>query len=97
MEAHPIDLKLIDSRTKNVYEAVIVAARRARQINEENRIEYNTIINNIIPGPEDEFDERANPEMLKIALEFEKRDKPHQIALAELIGDGIGYRYKDEE
>jgi DNA-directed RNA polymerase subunit K/omega len=97
MEARPIDLKIVDSLTKNLYEAVIVAARRARQIGEENRLEYNTIINSIIPGPEDEFDERANPEMLKIALEFEKRDKPHQIALSELMGDGIGYRYKDDE
>jgi DNA-directed RNA polymerase omega subunit len=97
MEAHPIELKIVDSRTKNLYEAVIVASRRARQINEENRIEYNTVVNTIIPGPEDEFDERANPELLKIAQEFEKRDKPHQIALKELIDGGISYRYKDEE
>lgn len=97
MEAHPIDLKTVDSRTKNLYEAVIVAARRARQINDDNRLEYNTIVNTIVPGPEDEFDERANPELLKIAQEFEKRDKPHQIALQELIDEGIEYRYKDEE
>lgn len=97
MEAHPIELKTVNSLTKNLYEAVIVAARRARQINEENRLEYNTIVNTIVPGPEDEFDERANPELLKIAQEFEKRDKPHQIALSELLDDRIKYRYKDEE
>ena len=97
MEAHPIELKTVDSRTKNLYEAVIVAARRARQINEDNRLEYNTIVNNIVPGPEDEFDERVNPELLKIAQEFEKRDKPHQIALNELIKGEIGYRYKDDD
>ena len=92
-----ISLENLQKDTDSIYEAVVIMTKRARQINDDNRLEYNTIVNTIVPGPEDEFDERANPELLKIAQEFEKRDKPHQIALQELIDEGIEYRYKEED
>ncbi|MBN1301816.1 MAG: DNA-directed RNA polymerase subunit omega [Melioribacteraceae bacterium] len=96
MNLSPIDLKLIDSKTKNIYEAVIVASRRARQINDEYRLEYNTLVNNLIPGPEDEFDDRVNPDLIKISQEIESRLKPHQKSLVELMDDHVEYRYKED-
>ena len=38
----PVDLRRIEGIASNVYEAIIVAGKRARQINDDNRLEYNT-------------------------------------------------------
>ena len=43
MEINPIDLREIDKRAGNVYEGIIVSAKKARQINSENKIEFNPI------------------------------------------------------
>lgn len=94
MEVHPIELKKIEQKTNNIYEAVIVASRRARQINDQNRLEYNTMVNNLVTGPEDDFDDRANPDLVRISVEFEKREKSHIQALYELVEKGVEYRYK---
>lgn len=97
MPINPINLRKVEAHTKNVYEAVIVAAKRARQINDENRLEYNTQLSTIIPSIEDEFEERGNPDQERISLEYEKREKSHLRALGELIDGEISFRYKDEE
>ncbi len=95
MEFSPVDLKDLEKRTNNIYEAVIVAAKRARQVNDENRLEYNTILNPLSITTDDDFEEKENPEVLKTSLEFENRPKPHLIATQEILDDKIEYRYKE--
>lgn len=98
MEINPTDLVKIDSRASNIYEAIIVTAQRARQINEEWRIEYNTMLNTMNPdGLDDEFEEKANQDRLNISQEFEKRAKPHMTALKMICDEGIKFRNRDEE
>jgi len=95
MGIEPIDLREIDQNTSNIYEAVIVAAKKARQINNENRLEYNArlgLINN--KGLEDDIEDLQNEDQLKISLEFEKKSKPHTQALNDLLKSQIEYRYK---
>jgi hypothetical protein len=48
-------------------------------------------------GHEDEFEERENPEQMKLSLDFEKREKAHIQALKELVDSKIEYRYKNEK
>jgi hypothetical protein len=75
MEVTPVDLRKIDEKTKNVYEAVIVAAKRARQINDELKIEFNAVLSTIPAGPSDENGEDVtNPAQMKISLNL-KREK----------------------
>ena len=93
----PIDLRRIEGIASNVYEAIIVAGKRARQINDDNRLEYNTILNSLAIGTDDDFEEKENPDQLKAALEFEKRQKPHHDAMARLLDGNIEFRYKEEE
>ena len=96
MEARPIDLREIDEKADNVYEAIIVAAKRARQINDEKKIEFNALISTIPDTTgDDESEDIDNPEQLKIALELEKREKPHTQAVNELLDGDIGYEYKE--
>jgi len=97
MPIKPIDLRKLEENASNVYEAVIVAARRARQINDENRLEFNTLLSTMIPTIEDEFEERGNPDQERISLEFEKREKSHLRALQELIDGKLKFRYRDKD
>lgn len=95
MNINPVDLRQIDQRAANVYEAIIVAAKRARQLNDENKIEFNALINSIPQtAGEDDAEDVTNPHQLKLALELEKREKPHLQALNELLEGKIEYRYK---
>lgn len=92
----PIDLRSIDDKAANIYEAIIVSAKRARQINDENKIELNALLSTIPETVGDEESEDIdNPAQLKISQEMEKRDKPHLQALNELLDGDIPYEYKD--
>jgi len=96
MFIEPVDLRQIDKEAANIYEAAIVAAKRARQINDENKIEYNALISTIpTTAGDEEGEEFDNPAQLKIALDFEKREKPHIQALHELLESEIEFSFKD--
>lgn len=95
MHISPIDLREIDKRASNVYEAIIVSAKRARQINDENKIEFNALLNTIPETTtDDDIEDITNPAQLKIALELEKKNKPHLQALEELLQGKIDFEYK---
>lgn len=95
MNINPVDLKIIESRAANVYEAIIVAAKRARLINDENKIEFKALLETIPQsGMDDDSEDVTNQDQLKMALDFEKREKPHLQALEELLENKIQYRYK---
>ena len=96
MRLNPVELKKVEEHTANVYEAVIVAAKKARLINDENKLEFNTLLNTIMAGREDEFEEKENPDQMRISVQFERKPKPHLLALNELIDKGIEFRYKEE-
>jgi len=96
MEIKPVDLRTIDERASNVYEAIIVSAKRARVVNDENKIEYNALISTIpTSGTDDESEDIENPAQLKISLDFEKKEKPHVQAVQELLDGKIEYFYKN--
>ena len=95
MDITPIDLRDIDKRAENVFEAICVAALRARQINTENKIEFNAMLNTIpTTGSEEEAEDVTNPVQLKMAIDFEKKPKPQLQALNELLDGDIEYKYK---
>lgn len=93
----PTDLAKIEQHTSNIYEAVIVSSKRARQINNETRLEFNTLINSLVSEADEDFEERENPDQLRISLEFEKREKPQLQALQEVIDGNVEFRYKETE
>ena len=97
MAIQPIDLRKLEVKTANIHEAVVIAGKKARQINDENRLEFNQLVSTIIPAIEDEFEERGNPDQERISLQFEKLEKPHLRALNELVASEFEFRYKDAE
>jgi len=94
MEINPIDLREIDEKAGNVYEGIIVTSKRARQINSENKIEFNALLSTIPEATtDDENEDIDNPAQLKMALEMEKREKPHLQALKEFLGGKVDFEY----
>jgi DNA-directed RNA polymerase subunit K/omega len=98
MAIKPIDLRALDTKTANVYEAIVVASKRARQVNDEIKTEFNSYLNSIpSKGLDDESEDIDNPDQLKVSLEFEKREKPHIQSLDELLDGKVPYRYKNKD
>jgi DNA-directed RNA polymerase subunit K/omega len=98
MPIKPIDLELFLSKAKNVHEAIVATSKRARQVNDETKIEFNQRVEMFAPKLEVEGEEtEVNPDQLKVSLEFEKRPKPTDIALDELMQGHLEWRYKEKE
>ena len=96
MQITPIDLREIDNCADNIYEAIIVSALRARQVNDEVKIEFNALLSTIPESTtDDESEDIDNPAQLKISQDMEKRKKPHIQALDELLKEETKFRYKD--
>jgi DNA-directed RNA polymerase subunit K/omega len=98
MPIRPIDLELFSQNAKNVHEAIVSASKRARQISEEQKIEFNQRISLFTTKSDPETEESdVNPDQLKVSLEFEKRPKPTDVALNELLSGMLTWRYKEKE
>lgn len=101
MPIKPIEISVLESKAANVYEAIVVLSKRSRQINEETKLEFNQRVETIqalaptVNAEEEETE--SNPDQLKISLEFEKRPKPTEEAIAELMNDQLDHRYKETE
>lgn len=94
MSVQTINLEEFERNAENIYEAVVIASKRARQINDEMKIELNQRLEPII-AKETEDDTIMNQDKMNISMEFEKRDKPSVKAIKELEQDEIKFRYRD--
>ncbi len=101
MAVKPIAMHEFLAQAGNIYEAIIVAAKRSRQIHDDMKIELSQQLEtlkalNATPEPEDDTEVTiANPDQLKISLEFEKRPKPTELAINEVKEKKVPYRYKE--
>ena len=102
MSVRPVDLVKITPENVGLYEAIIIAAQRARQINQEIRIQLNQQLETLAQltttiEAEEEVDTGANPDQLRISLEFEKGPKATELALEEMQQGSVAWRYKETE
>ena len=96
MEINPIDLRRFEELASNIYEAAIVIAKKARDINSNNKLEFNSVLSTLTGGIEDEFDDKENPDQLRLSVEFESRKKPHLIATEQLLEKQLEFYYKED-
>lgn len=94
MAIKTVDLEKFEKNAENLYEAVAIASRRARQINDELKLELNQRLEPI-NAKEVEDEAIMNQDKLNISLEFEKREKPTIQASKEMVDDEISFRYRD--
>lgn len=96
MPIKPLETEVLETKAGNVYEAIVITAKRARQINDEMKIEYSQRLQPLME--KDEEDETIiSKDKMNISLDFEKRLKPTEIATAELLDNKLEFRLRTEE
>ena len=98
MAIKTLDTAQLASKIGNLYEATVILSKRARQIATHTKAELDTKLSyfedfGLEPG--DEL--RTNEDQLRISLEYEKRPKPTEVAIEELLNDEIYYRNPSAE
>lgn len=96
MTIKPIDIEDLESKAGNIYEAVVVAAKRSRQINDEQKLEHNQRLEPLKEKEEDD-ENVVSKDKMNISLDFEGRKKPTEDALNELLDDNLEFRERTEE
>ncbi len=77
----------------NLYEATVILSKRARQISTHTKAELDTKLSYFEDFGLEPVDEiRPNDDQLRISLEYEKRAKPTETAIGEMLNEEIYYR-----
>jgi DNA-directed RNA polymerase subunit K/omega len=96
MPIKPLEIEVLESKAGNIYEAIVITAKRARQINDEMKIEYSQRLQPLME--KDEEDETiVSKDKMNISLDFEKRLKPTDVGIWELLDDDLEFRMRTEE
>ena len=90
------DLAANDRKTDNIYESVMVVAKRANQISVEIKQELNRKLEEFAYYTDNLEEVFENPEQIEISKYFERLPKPSLIALQELDEDKIYHRINEE-
>ena len=90
MAIKPVSLRKIEEKTKNIYEAVVVMSKRARQINQERYEEQ--VIEESEELEMDVFDELPDikPE------DYEEKEKVTTKAMNEFLEGEVNWRVLDD-
>ena len=91
------DVDALAEQTGSLYEAVAILAKRARQVASNERAELEEKLSYFEGfGPEME-DAQMSEEQTRTSLEFERRPKPPEIAIREMLNQEVYYRNPHEE
>lgn len=91
------DLNDLTAQTSSIYEAVVILSKRARQISADEKAELETKLSYYEGfGPEME-DARMAEEQARVSVEFEKRPKPTETAIEQMLDHEVYFRYTDQE
>jgi hypothetical protein len=88
-----IDTDRLARETGNIYEAVAILSKRARQVAARTKVELDqklSYFDELTLEPTDDL--RTNEDQLRISLEYERRPKSGAVAIAELNQGEIYYR-----
>ncbi|CUS97860.1 DNA-directed RNA polymerase subunit omega [Candidatus Chrysopegis kryptomonas] len=109
MGIKPLDLKKIQEIAGNTYEAIVIMAKRARQINDERKVNFNKRLEELRAlkaqqqqATQEEtpkhYDEEQTPkapiEQLQIAEEFDQLPKPTDAAIQEYLEGKLEWNYE---
>ena len=97
MSINPLEIEELESKAGNIYEAVVVAAKRARQINDELKLEYNQRIEPLMKVEDDSDDTVVSKDKMNISVDFETRSKPTERGLEELLNDDLEFRERNDQ
>jgi len=91
------DLNKLEEKTGNIYETVIICAKRANQISVELKHELNSKLEEFAYYTDNLEEVFENREQIEISRFYERLPKPSLIALQEFVDDKIYFREPDTE
>jgi DNA-directed RNA polymerase subunit K/omega len=89
------DLNDLDVGTDNIYQTVVIAAKRANQISVEMKLELNRKLEEFASYTDNLEEVFENPEQIEISRFFERLPKPSLISVQELTDDQIYFRINE--
>ena len=87
-----VDTRNLDKGTGNIYESVIICAKRANQISVEMKQELNRKLEEFAYYTDNLEEVFENREQIEISRFYERLPKPTNIALQEFLENKIYYR-----
>lgn len=91
------DLNELEAVTGNIYESIMVIAKRANQINAELKEELNTKLQEFASFTDNLEEVFENREQIEISRYYERLSKPTLIAYEEFVDGQIYYRNPAKE
>jgi len=86
------DLRALDSKTGNVYEAISIVSKRANQIGSEIKEELTSKLAEFASHTDNLEEVFENREQIEISKFYERLPKPSDIAVQEYLEEKIYYR-----
>lgn len=96
MAIKPIEIEELESKAGNIYEAIIIAAKRARQINDEEKLEFNERVQPLLETEQEE-ESTFSKDKMEISLDFENRKKQVERGIDDLMNDQLDFRLRTED
>lgn len=91
------DLRQFDQETENIYQSVVIVAKRANQIGLEMKEELNNKLEEFATSTDNLEEIFENREQIEIARYYEQLPKPSLIAISEYLNDNVYYRVPEAE
>lgn len=97
MPIRTIDVDELTAQCSNIYEAVVVISKRARQVAARQKAELDEKLAYYEGFSSDMENLRMQEEQARVSLEYETRPKPPEVAIEELLANEIYFRNPNEE
>jgi len=91
------DIRQFDAETQNIYQSVVIVAKRANQIGLEMKEELNSKLEEFATSTDNLEEIFENREQIEIARFYEQLPKPSLISVSEFLNDNIYYRVPETE
>lgn len=91
------DIDALAHQAGTLYEAVVILSKRARQVSLNQKQELDSKLSYFETFENDIDDTRLIEEQARISVEFERKPKPNEVSIEEMMGHDIYFRHPDDE
>ena len=91
------DLEAIGKSTNNIYEALIIISKRAKQIAIHSKEELDLKLQDFAMPVDSLTEVFENHEQIEISRYYERMPKPTNVAVEELLSDELFYRHAQSD
>src|ERR1700759_451732 len=91
------DLRELDVKTDNIYESIVIVAKRANQISNNIKEELHQKLSEFASSNDNLEEVFENREQIEISKHYEKMPKPSLVSVQEFLDGKIYYRNPSKE